>query len=109
MSLIPFYKPALSSNWVWRELVTRDFASKNEALGVQLTKNWTAELAAKGAMDGASVGDCVAGVVIAAATAASPSAASATSTAALGPAPSSLSADPDAGRERSWKILYFEL
>ena len=108
-SLIPFYKPALSSNWVWRELVQRDFASKNEALGVQLMKNWTAELAAKGAADTASVGDCAAGVVIAAATAASPSAASATSTAALGPAPSSLSADPDAGRERSWKILYFEL
>ena len=72
-------------------------------------KNWTAELAAKGMTGAASVGDCAAGVVIAAATAASPSAASATSTAALGPAPSSLSADPDAERKRSWKILHFEL
>ena len=92
---------------MWRELVTRDFASKNEALGVQLMKDWTAELAAKGVTDAASVGDCAAGVVIAAATAASPSAASATSAASL--EPSALSADPDAGRERSWRILYFEL
>ena len=94
---------------MWRELVQRDFASKNEALGVQLMKNWTAELTAKGVAYAASVGDCAAVVVIAAATASSPSAASATSTAVLGPAPSSLSADPDAGRERSWKNLYFEL
>ena len=72
-------------------------------------KSWAVELAAKGVPKAASVDDCAAGVVIAAATAASPSAASATSTAALGPAPSSFSADPDAVRERSWKILYFEL
>ena len=76
---------------------------------MQQLKNWAAELTANGVADAASVGDCAAGVVIAAATAASPSAASATSTAALGPAPSSLSSDPDAGRERSWRILYFEL
>ncbi len=109
LSLIPFYQPALSSNWVWRELVQRDLASKNKAVGIQQMKNWAAELAAKGVADAASEGDCAAGVVIAAATAASPSAASATSTAALGPAPSALSADPDAGRERTWKNLYFEL
>ena len=76
-------------------------------------ENWAAELAAKRVADAASVGDCATGDVIAAATAAataaSPSAASATTTAALGPAPSALPADPDAGRERTWKNLYFKL
>ena len=72
-------------------------------------ENWAAELAAKRVADAASVGDCATGDVIAAATAASPSAASATSTAALGPEPSALSADPDAGGERTWKNLYFKL
>ncbi len=72
-------------------------------------ENWVAELAAKGMADAASVGDCAAGDVIATATAASPSAASAKCTAALGPAPSALSADPDAGRKRNWKNLYLKL
>ena len=74
---------------------------------MQQLKNWAAELTANGVADAASVGDCAAGVVIAAATAASPSAVPATSAAAL--EPSALSADPDAGGERTWKNLYFKL
>jgi hypothetical protein len=76
---------------------------------MQQMKSWAVELTSIGLANAASVDDCAAGVVIAAATAASPSAASATSTAALGPAPSALSTDPDAGCERTWKNLYFKL
>ena len=72
-------------------------------------RSWAVELTVKRSAEAASVGDCAAGVVIAAATAASPSAAAATSTAALEPAPSALSADTDAGRERSWKNFYSKL
>ncbi len=102
LSLIPFNQPVLSSNWVWLELVQRDFAYKNEALCIQQMKSWAVELTVKRSAEAAAG-------VIAAATAASPSAAAATSTAALEPAPSALSADTDAGRERSWKNFYSKL
>ena len=110
LSLIPFYQPMLSSNWVWRELVRRDLASKNKVAGIQEMKRWTAELSAKAVADTACVGRGASGFVTAAAAGdASPSASSAMSTVALGPTLSTLATDPDAGHERAWKELYVKL
>jgi hypothetical protein len=110
LSLIPFYQPILSSNWVWRELVRRDLASKNKEAGIQEMRRWTAELSAKAAADTACGGRCSSDFVTAAAVpAACPYAASATSAVALGLTPSALAADPDTGRECAWKNLYVKL
>ena len=112
LSLIPFYQPMLSSNWVWRELVRRDLASKNKEAGIEEMKDWDAELTAKAGADTASAGRSASGLVTSAAAAAgdaSPSASSAMSTVALGPTLSTLATDPDAGHERAWKELYVKL
>ena len=110
LSLIPFYQPMLSSNWVWRELVRRDLASKNKEVGIQEMKRWTAEFAPKAVADTACAGRGASGFVTAAAASDTlPSASSAMSTVALGPTLSTLATDPDAGRECAWKGLYVKL
>ena len=110
LSLIPFYQPMLSSNWVWRELVRRDLASKNKEAGIEEMKHWNAELAAKAKADTACGGRGASAFITAAAAGdASPSASSAMSTVALGPTLSTLATDPDAGHERAWKELYVKL